>query len=24
MAIGGAIGGVVDPTKVYGPHVGDG
>lgn len=24
MAIGGMIGGAVDPTKMYGPHVGDG
>jgi len=24
MAIGGAIGGAIDPTKIYGPHVGDG
>jgi len=24
MAIGGMIGGIVDPTKTYGPHIGDG
>lgn len=24
MSIGGMVGGAVDPTKVYGPHVGDG
>ena len=24
MAIGGAIGGAVDPTKINGPHIGDG
>jgi hypothetical protein len=24
MAIGGAIGGAIDPTKINGPHIGDG
>lgn len=24
MAIGGLIGGAIDPTKIYGPHIGDG